>query len=610
MVGAYIEQYEPGTGPNDISRTDTTLGFTWGAVPLYSFGTSFNPIDHSNRMAERFSVSYTTGSHAFKVGISDEQAWQGFNLSANGNVNYTFSQGKYVNGVVGCPNCGTTIVDVPSSITEYATPYPTYMKVGADLGIFAQDQWTINRLTLNYGLRFSYFDSFVPPTSAAPTAFVPFTRSFGQVHCVPCWTDLDPRFGAAYDLFGNGKTAIKASWARFVNTQAITIATANNPFNTSVNSVTRSWNDPTGNGSSVPNCDLTNPSQNGNCGPISNNQFGLPNPNATRYDPSVINGYGARDYFWDGSVTVSHQLTPTISLTGGYYYNALHNISVTQNTDAVPSTYSPYCVTTPVNALLPGGGGQQICGLYDVSPGLFGHVQNLVTQSSNFGNQKYVNQFLGFQASARLLKGIRINGGLDSGTTTSNNCFVINSPQDLTYNTTYSSGIGAGGTAANPTYCNATIGWVANLTLKANGTVPLPYGFSVSPTWQNNAGAMDLAVWNAPATAIAPSLDRAPAACGSKAAAVCGATTAIPLIQPGTQYEARRNQLDVRLSKVLQLTSKLRSTWNFDVYNLTNNAAIISVNNTFNPAPGSTTWLRPTKVLDPRLIEISGRIDF
>jgi hypothetical protein len=206
---------------------------------------------------------------------------------------------------------------------------------------------------------------------------------------------------------------------------------------------------------------------------------------------------------------------------------------------------------------------------------------------------------------------IRLNVGVDTGTTTSDNCFVINSPQDLTYNTTYNAAIGAGTiSTSNPTYCHAVIGWKANLTLKANGTIPLPYAFAVSPTWQNNTGAMDLAVWNAPATAIASSLGHAPAACKGASAQACGATIAIPLIQPGTQYEPRRNQLDVRLSKTLPLTNKIRSTWTFDVYNVTNNAAIISLNTTFNNTPGSTTWLRPTKVLDSRLIEISGRIDF
>ena len=88
-------------------------------------------------------------------------------------------------------------------------------------------------------------------------------------------------------------------------------------------------------------------------------------------------------------------------------------------------------------------------------------------------------------------------------------------------------------------------------------------------------------------------------------AAKCGAVVAVPLIQPDAEYEGRRSQLDLRLSKSLQLSSKLHSTWNLDVFNITNNAAIISVNTTY-----GSQWLKPTKVLDGRLLEISGRIDF
>ena len=47
-----------------------------------------------------------------------------------------------------------------------------------DLGLYAQDQWVINRLTLNYGVRFDYYNGLVPAQHIDPTQFVPFARDF------------------------------------------------------------------------------------------------------------------------------------------------------------------------------------------------------------------------------------------------------------------------------------------------------------------------------------------------------------------------------------------------------------------------------------------------
>ena len=117
-----------------------------------------------------------------------------------------------------------------------------------------QDQWTIKRLTLNYGLRFDYFNGYVPAQHVDAGQFVG-ARDFAAVHDVPNWTDLNPRLGASYDLFGNGRTALKASLGRYVGKMAVAVASANNPITTSVNSVNRTWND--ANGNYVPDCDLT-----------------------------------------------------------------------------------------------------------------------------------------------------------------------------------------------------------------------------------------------------------------------------------------------------------------------------------------------------------------
>ena len=122
---------------------------------------------------------------------------------------------------------------------------------------------------------------------------------------------------SSYDVFGNGRTALKGSFGRYVTQQVVAIATANNPINKSINSVTRSWTDT--NKNYYPDCDLENPFQNLECGQISDLNFGKDNPRATQYADEVIHGFGNRGYVWDSSVELQHRLNPAVTLTGGYY---------------------------------------------------------------------------------------------------------------------------------------------------------------------------------------------------------------------------------------------------------------------------------------------------
>jgi Carboxypeptidase regulatory-like domain len=577
----------PGVHYEDIPINDQGLGVTYNALATY-IG---HPQD-SDRYDQRFSVSYVTGSHAFKGGVSIEEGISNIYRRANGNRNYVFRNA------------------VPVSITQWATPWLQKNRI-IDSGVYAQDQWTMNRLTINLGLRFDYFYGWVPAQQTPGTttgwggasdvnAWVP-PRSFAPVKRVPAWKDLNPRVGAAYDLFGDGRTALKVSLGRYVRKTSVDLTIPNNPIETSVNSVTRSWND--ANGNYVPDCNLGNFADNGECGPISNPNFGG-REITNRWADDVLHGFGIREHNWDFQSEVQHQLSTGVSVTGGYYRNWYGSLRVTDNLLVSPADFDPFCITAPKDARLPGGGGYQVCGLYDIKPESFGRVSNLVTQASNFGKQTRINDFFNVSLNMRLPSGARLGGGIDTGRTVSDQCLVVDAPgvvNNLFQATATTSAAWSAPFAATTIngqgVCKVVTPFKAQTQIKLNGSYPLPAGFVVSGALQNISGPDIAANYAATTAEIAPSLGRNLAG---------GARTAtVPLVAPMTSFEGRITRLDVRLTKVVNLGSRVRLQGNLDAYNALNNSSIRAVNSTYGPR-----WLLPTQILDARIIEIGGQVSF
>jgi hypothetical protein len=569
----------PGVPTDSIRITESSTGFVYGAPE------TLQDLQDSDRYAQRFSVSYITGTHTFKTGLQLGQGVKNLHQYSWTDVNYTLLRG------------------VPTQITQLATPYFRKERIRADLGLYAQDQWAVRRLTVNYGLRFDYYNAYVPEQHMPATKFVP-ARDFEPVYHVPLWKDLSPRVGAAYDLFGNGRTAVKTSIGRYVGKTAISVAADNNPVTRSVLSVTRSWTD--ANGNYLPDCELRNFSTNGECGAISNTNFGRVNPNATRYADEAIHGWGVRDYLWDVAAEVQQQLGAGVSLTGGYYRNWYNNFLVTDNTDVTPGDYNPFCVTAPSDSRLPGGGGYQVCGLYDISPAKFGRVTNLVTLAQDYGKETFVSDFFNVTLNARLRSGAQFSAGFDTGRTANDACFDVDSP-----------GVGVAanlpGISRTPTpftattvngrkICRAVTPWGANTQFKANGTYPLPADFAISGTLQNVAGPAITANYTVPNAVVVPSLGRDLAACAGRTP--CTATTAVPLVAPQTMFEPRRTQLDLRLTKFLGLP-RGRLQVNLDVYNALNASDVVTLNTNYGPS-----WLQPTSFLTGRLYEFGAQWSF
>jgi hypothetical protein len=552
---------------------DTTLSFAFnGNGPLQT--------ESAQRpFKQRFSMSYISDSHHFKVGMAAEESLPRLTQADRGPTpfSYTFRAG------------------VPISLIEFASPtVGGELKIRPDLGIFLQDHWKIDRFTVDVGLRYEYHRVYAD-SLRMPAGPLVDAHDLPRVDCIPCWHDLDPRFGMAWDVFGDGKTAVKASMSRYVALASYVQSRMFAPQNAIVASTSRSWSDP--NGNLMPDCDLRNPNANGECGPMANRSFGQ-SLLATTPDPNWITGWGNRGYSWSGSLSIDRQLSPIVALSAGYFRTIYGNQVVTKNQATTPADYDPYCITAPADPRLPANvSGQHVCGFYDITPAKFGIVNNVVTLAKNFGhpsehyNGADVNVTVRAQRT-NLAAGWNVGNAISTlttfpGATTSKSrtCYTVNSPQDLTFTTVAGSTVLTGCETGNP----------YQHRLRMNGSVALSYDLQAAAVYQNLPGPnydANYTFGNAQIQGLGRSLSGGVSA------------VTVNLVPPLSRFLGRINQVDVRLSKILR-TGHGRYQFNFDVYNLLNSGAILWVNSTY-----GANWLLPTSTLDARLIKFGMQYDF
>ena len=204
--------------------------------------------------ALRQAVWYVTGAHAIKFGLNetfgfiDTTSYTPSTLP----VAYRFNT---VNGVT-----------TPNQITERAWPLPAHFDENMDFGAFVQDKWTLKRLTVNGALRFDYIHTSAPEQTIGPSALTPTRNITFPYTDILQWKDITFRSGFVYDLQGDGKTAVKVAFNKYLNGQTLNgIGQAPAPVNTLVTQTTRTWTDDGANGGIandfVPQCDLTNNGQ-------------------------------------------------------------------------------------------------------------------------------------------------------------------------------------------------------------------------------------------------------------------------------------------------------------------------------------------------------------
>jgi hypothetical protein len=556
----YFLQTDEGVTPGTPAFSDLGTGYSWGSLG--------SPYGHnaSHNFNAHVTSSYVTGSHAAKIGLQFQHdwAWTTQNVTNNA-VTYQLRNG------------------LPTQITQYATPLSLFELTKANIGVFGQDQWTLKHLTLNLGVRFDYYNNYVPSETNGPGPLVPNRNTvFPEVDNAPNWKNVTPRIGGAYDLFGNGKTALKASVGKYLEGPNLTSFTRlANPAANIALSTTRAWTD--ANDDFVPQCDFANVNANGECAAVSNRNFGNSIP-TTVYDPAALT---TRGYNWEMQAGIQQELMPQVSFSGTYVRRWFGNLRGTNNTAVTSANYSPYCVTAPLDPNLPGGGGYQQCGLNDINPTQFGLVSNVISVQPEL---QQVFDGIDLFASARLPRGITTQGGVSYGRTRTNNCAYSNDLNFAFASATGSTAIVAPRTSA---FCDVRPPFQPNV--KVLIVYPLPwYGIQTAATIQSLPGPQMAATYSVTSAQVASSLGRN----------LSAGNATVDLIAPGTLYGDRLNQLDFRASKIFKVGTD-RIQGNVDLYNLFNANPVLALNNTYGIA-----WQRPLQILQGRLLKFSVQIDF
>jgi hypothetical protein len=525
MIGTTNYFYQDEVRPTDIRVEDIIRSTASVAAPRHEeLPNSRLQIDN----AVSYAASGPGGTHQLKAGVQYARLRMHDQFWVNGDMHILFADG------------------VPNAVRIFNTPTSHLSLIGW-WGVFLQDSWSVGpRLTLNLGARLDRARGWYPDQSNPAGTFVGERRLGRTVvtdQAIAVW-----RTGLAYDLTGEGRTALKASYSRYAQQVGLNRVQDVHPF--SFTSGTVPWTDL--NGDRVPQMnelDFTRFS-------------GFPGLNRRYADAD------GPDWPYSDEITagVEHELLRDVRVAVMYYHRANRRLVGTRNAAVPPSAYTRQTVGVPGPPAGPGG----TATFYNLDRAFLGRQDNVLDNDPLLDTDYdgvEITLTKRFSRRWQLLAGLTIGrheGGVAGGD--------LNDPNN------------------SQVFPVGIVGFDSTWALRLAGSYQLPAGFSVSGSLVANQGYPYQSTYTI-TRGVFPGLTRT--------------SQSISLTRRGDERLPDVTMVDLRVARTFHLPGGRRFTPQLDLFNLGNAATVVRLTSTV-----GSRYLAPAEILSPRVARVGFSLDF